>query len=404
MDTMTFIRENWKNTARLCRESHDGNIGLPYPYFVPSITGGFNNLFYWDSYFTAQGMLRHGQEALVKSTVDDMLYLIDRYGYMPNGNAKVLMGRSQPPFLSELVRQLYGIYQDPVWLRTAYRILQEEHDFWMKKRQLPCGLNRYGFDDLSPDGIAMGLDVAKRLPGVDFSGKMDAQIAENVMADAESGWDFSPRCMGHQTDCAYVDLNAILYGMENNLTFFAQELGETAEADKWAQAAQRRKKLMRQLLFDGKVYRGRDMTTGAFSPIFSVASFYALWAGVATEAEAASTVAQLPRLEYDFGLANCEPGARTSAFQWDYPNGWAPLHFIAVHGLMRYGYHAEAERIARKYIRAIDRTFAETGTLWEKYNVTDGTLNVTDEYQMPPMLGWTAGVYVDFAALLAGNG
>ena len=224
MDTMTFIRENWKNTARLCRESHDGNIGLPYPYFVPSITGGFNNLFYWDSYFTAQGMLRHGQEALVKSTVDDMLYLIDRYGYMPNGNAKVLMGRSQPPFLSELVRQLYGIYQDPVWLRTAYCILQKEHDFWMKKRQLPCGLNRYGFDDLSPDGIAMGLDVAKRLPGVDFSGKTDAQIAENVMADAESGWDFSPRCMGHQTDCAYVDLNAILYGMENNLTFFAQEL------------------------------------------------------------------------------------------------------------------------------------------------------------------------------------
>ena len=140
MDTMTFIRENWKNTARLCRESHDGNIGLPYPYFVPSITGGFNNLFYWDSYFTAQGMLRHGQEALVKSTVDDMLYLIDRYGYMPNGNAKVLMGRSQPPFLSELVRQLYGIYQDPVWLRTAYCILQKEHDFWMKKTAIALRL------------------------------------------------------------------------------------------------------------------------------------------------------------------------------------------------------------------------------------------------------------------------
>ena len=115
-------------------------------------------------------------------------------------------------------------------------------------------------------------------------------------------------------------------------------------------------------------------------------------------------MAKLPRLEYDFGLATCEPGARTSAFQWDYPNGWAPLHFIAVHGLMRYGYHAEAERIARKYIHAIDCTFAESGTLWEKYNVTDGTLNVTDEYQMPPMLGWTAGVYVDFATLLAPNG
>ena len=158
------------------------------------------------------------------------------------------------------------------------------------------------------------------------------------------------------------------------------------------------------MLFDGEGYRDRDMTTGTFSPIFSVASFYPLWAGVATEAEAASTVAQLPWLEYDFGLATCEPGARTSAFQWDYPNGWAPLHFIAVHGLLRYGYRAEAERIARKYIHAIDRTFAETGTLWEKYNVTDGTLNVTDEYKMPPMLGWTAGVYVDFTTLLAPNG
>lgn len=56
MDTMTFICENGGNTVRACRESREGNIGLPYPYFVPSITGGFTNLYY----FTAQGMLRQG--------------------------------------------------------------------------------------------------------------------------------------------------------------------------------------------------------------------------------------------------------------------------------------------------------------------------------------------------------
>lgn len=131
MDTMTFIRENWKNTARLCRESHDGNIGLPYPYFVPSITGGFNNLFYWDSYFTAQGMLRHGQEALVKSTVDDMLYLIDRYGYMPNGNAKVLMGAPSRRFERAGAAAVRHLSRPGL---AAHGILHpaKEHDFWMK--------------------------------------------------------------------------------------------------------------------------------------------------------------------------------------------------------------------------------------------------------------------------------
>ena len=121
---------------------------------------------------------------------------------------------------------------------------------------------------------------------------------------------------------------------------------------------------------------------------------------MATPEQAASTVKQLPHLEYPCGLATCEAGARRTPYQWDFPNGWAPLHYIAVHGLARYGYQTEAKRIAEKYVRAIDKTFRQTGTLWEKYNVTDGSLNVTDEYEMPPMLGWTAGVYVDFMAYL----
>ena len=398
MDTMTFIRENWGNTVRSCRESREGNIGLPYPYFVPSITGGFTNLYYWDSFFTAQGMLRQGQEALVKSTVDDMLCLIDRYGYMPNGNAEGLMGRSQPPFLSELVRQLYAIYQDRAWLAGAYIQLKREHSFWMTRRLLSCGLNRYGYE-VAEQGTDLGLRVAQRVPGLDYTGWTQEKIAESIMADAESGWDFSPRCEQQQLDCAYVDLNAILYGMERNMVAFAQIL-DNGEAPMWEEAAEKRLHLMRTLLFDGEVYRDYNEATKQHSPIFSIASFYPLWAGVATPEQTASTVKQLPRLEYPCGLATCEAGARKTPYQWDFPNGWAPLHYIAVHGLARYGYQTEAKRIAEKYVRAIDKTFRQTGTLWEKYNVTDGSLNVTDEYEMPPMLGWTAGVYVDFMAYL----
>ena len=396
MELMEYIRGGWAKTTRQCRENLDGNIALPYPYVVPCIEGGFHNLFYWDSFFAAQGMLLHGQEALVKSTVDDMLYLTDRCGYMPNGNSESLMGRSQPPFLSEMVRQVYEAYHDPVWLCGAYRVLKKEYHFWMTERLLPCGLNRYGFA-LTQAGIAKGMEVAKRLPGLDFSGMSDARIAENVMADAESGWDFSPRCELHQTEFAYVDLNSILYVMEKNMERFAQILCNHEE-NVWQAAAHRRRTLMNRLLDDGEIYRDWNNATGEHSPIFSVASFYPLWAGVATKEQADRTVGNLPRLECAFGIAACEKGMRKTAYQWDYPNGWAPLHFIMVHALDRYGYQEDALRIARKYTASMERIFRETGMLWEKHNVVDGSLNVTDEYKMPPMLGWTAGVYADLMA------
>ena len=44
-----------------------------------------------------------------------------------------------------------------------------------------------------------------------------------------------------------------------------------------------------------------------------------------------------------------------------------------------------------------EQVFEETGNLWEKYNVVEGNANVITEEKMPPMMGWTAGVYLAFA-------
>ena len=423
------IRENWEKSARLCREDQGDNWGLPYPYYVPSIEGGFNNLYYWDSFFTAQGMLVHGKEELVKSTVDDMLYLVDKIGYMPNGNAGGLSGRSQPPFLSEMVRQLYEIYKDPVWLRSAYEVLKKEYHFWMTKRLLSCGLNRYGFE-VTPENVSLGLAVSGRLSGLDFSGMSDEKIAENVMADAESGWDFSPRCELHLSECAYVDLNSILYRFEKNMEYFAGILAKKEETEKqkeqedakaasptkeeaslksaeeipeqtqWKEAAKKRLERMQTYLYNGEAFFDYNEVTKTHSPIFSAASFYPLWAGVATKEQAECTVKNLYRLEYDCGISTCEKGERKTPYQWDYPNAWAPLQYMVVHGLDRYGYKEEARRLAGKYVGTLEKIYEETGTLWEKYNVTDGSLNVTNEYEMPEMLGWTAGVYIDFLEYL----
>jgi len=394
MKLVNYIKEHWDDTVRLERTGDDGLIGLPYEYFVPSVKGMFQEVYYWDTFFTAKGLFLCGREALVKSTVEDMFYLVDKFGFMPNGSNISLLGRSQPPFLSGMVRDLYEVYKDKVWLSMAYGILTKEYTFWMTERITPTGLNRYGYDMKNGRIAAYAKMIRQRVSGLDLSDRTDEDLVENFMADAESGWDFNPRCEYLQTQCNYVDLNSILYTMECNMAFFASELGNGEEA-MWTERARERTEKIRTLHYDGEKFMDYNFVKGTHSPVFSCASFYPLWAKAATKEQAASTVAHLHRIEEAHGLAVCENVGRSVKFQWDYPNGWAPLHYIVVHALDNYGYTEDAVRIATKYVRSIEKIFEETGTLWEKYNVTDASIKVNDEYEMPEMLGWTAGIYLD---------
>ncbi|MBQ2941428.1 MAG: alpha,alpha-trehalase [Clostridia bacterium] len=399
MKLSEYIKSHWDDTVRLEREGNERLVGLPYPYFVPSIKGAFQEMYYWDTFFAAKGIYLCGKEAMVKNNADNMLYMIEKFGYMPNGSHRGLFGRSQPPLLSETVKDLYGIYKDPVWLSAAYNVLKKEYKFWTSGRNTETGLNRYGFDATEENIPSFANMIKGRLKGLDFSGMSDREIVENEMSDAESGWDFNPRCELCQTEFNHVDLNGILYGFECNMAYFSIELAN-GEENLWKERADRRKALIHELLFDGETFRDYNFKKKEHSPIFSAASFYILWAGAATDEEAASTVKKLPLLEREHGVAVCEEGERNTVYQWDFPNGWAPMHYIVVYGLLRYGYREDALRIAKKYVTAIEGIFEKTGTLWEKYNVVEGSTNVKDEYEMPEMLGWTAGIYLDFKNLL----
>ena len=400
MELLQYIQAHWDETVRLEREGNGDMIGLPYAYYVPCMEGMFQELYYWDSFFTGKGLLLCGREELVKSTVDNMLWLVEQFGYMPNGSHRGLLGRSQPPFLSEMVKDVYAVYGDKNWLAGAYGTLCREYRFWQERRSTACGLSRYGYNMENGRIARYGEMIRKRLSGLELSGWTDEELVENYMSDAESGWDFNPRCGGQQTDFAYVDLNSILYAMEENMAFFAAQLNN-GEESLWQERAERRKEKIQSLLYDGAVFLDYNVKSGEHSEIFSCASYYPLWAKAATTEQAESLRKNLYRIEEAFGLAVCEKGPRDAVYQWDYPNGWAPLHYLLVHGLDQYGYREDAERIAEKYVSSMERIFAETGTLWEKYNVTDGSIQVNDEYEMPPMLGWTAGVYLDLKHYLS---
>ena len=139
-----------------------------------------------------------------------------------------------------------------------------------------------------------------------------------------------------------------------------------------------------------------DFKNNKQSPVFSAASLQPMWVGLATADQAKRIVLAIEKyLEFEFGLSTCEKYDSGTTFQWDYPNGWPPLQMIAIDSLNRYGFKEQAGRIAQKYITTVINCFEETGDLWEKYNVLNGSIEVKDEYDMPAMMGWTAAAFIE---------
>ena len=387
-----FINENWDKCIKCNRNDNGTLIGLPYPYTVPAV-GHFDEMYYWDTYFTNKGLIIDKRAELAKYNVDNMLYLVKKYGFMPNGNRTYYLNRSQPPFLSEMVKDVYEFYHDPVWLSSAYNTLKKEYSFWQTKRCSKLGLNYYDADIQDNDSCLSSAKLFIKRTG--FSPDMDyLKLGRHCLSTCESGWDINPRwdCEGY--NFAPVDLNSLMFMLESNMSYFAEEL-KCGEENIWQERADKRRKLMLEYMDSGNgLLLDYNFVTNRRSSIMSAASFYPLFAGLADKRNAQAVVENIDRLEAEFGILTCEKNDKCGIYQWNYPNGWACLQYIAVAGLERYGYHNDAKRIACKYVNLVEKIFEETGNLWEKYNVVSGSLDVNSEYGTPPMMGWSAGVYL----------
>jgi alpha,alpha-trehalase len=226
----------------------------------------------------------------------------------------------------------------------------------------------------------------------------------DMLASCESGWDHSTRCDDRWLAHLPVDLNSILYAREMDFARAAELLGSPERAERWRRRAEERVKAMDQLMWDGGqgFYFDYDWVNERRNPDPSLAGFYPLWAGLATQDQASRMVAEwLPHFEFAGGLVTTLR-AQTGR-QWAYPNGWAPLQWLVAEGLDRYGFHGEADRIRRKWCENCLRVFAGTHTMWEKYNVVDVTTPPeAGLYGSMAGFGWTNGVFVDFARKLQG--
>jgi alpha,alpha-trehalase len=391
-------------------------LPLPYPYVVPG--GRFREVYYWDSYFTMIGLEASSQHQLAVDMLKDFSYEIDQYQHIPNGNRSYYLSRSQPPFFSLMV-ELIAKQDGPATYTTYLPDLQAEYDYWMEdadqvlpghaKRNVVrlldgTVLNRYWDERPVPRDESYLEDVQTATQ----SSRPAAVVWRNLRATAESGWDFSSRWLADGKTLATVrtldllppDLNSLLVHLERTLAKAYLVNGDVARAKDYAQRAEARSDAIQRIMWDGAdgVFTDYLWRQGKITGTITAATVYPLFLHVASTPEA-DVVAQTvsAKLLAPGGLAT---SLVNSGQQWDAPNGWAPLQWIAVMGLRNYGYDALAEEIATRWVGENIGLYESEAKLVEKYNVTvAGGAGSGGEYATQIGFGWTNGVLLGLGTL-----
>jgi alpha,alpha-trehalase len=411
-DVVAHIESLWKVLKREPDSAHTWSslISLPAPYVIPG--GRFREVYYWDSYFTMLGLKESGRIDLIESMIKNFAFLIRTYGFIPNGNRTYYLTRSQPPYFALMLQLLISAKEERKQeiLTTYLDVLEKEHHFWMKKPMegqaaehlvvLPDGaaLNRYYDRGNWPREEAWTEDI-------NTAKNSHRQPVETVYRElrtcAESGWDFSSRWLAdgktlgsiHITDIIPVDLNCLLYNLEMTLGDAYGMKGNTAKALQYESAAAVRREAILRYCWDPKTgfFRDYDFKKGARTPVLNLGGMYPLFFGIARQGQADSAAVVLQRrFLYPGGLVSTpvETGE-----QWDAPNGWAPLHWMTISGLLTYKNDSLASEIAGRWAHQNIRVFKQTGKLLEKYNVKDTALQGGGgEYPNQDGFGWTNGV------------
>jgi alpha,alpha-trehalase len=421
------------------------------PYVVPG--GRFNEMYGWDSYFIIRGLLREGKIDLARGMVENFFFEIENYGAVLNANRTYYLTRSQPPFLTSMIIAVYEAdkargRENRSWLAKAYDYADRDYQMWTRDPHLAgkTGLSRYYDFGEGPvpeglhgevgyyhDVLAYFLRGNKQTPYLVEADSADSlphpeylvQLCEDRNSPAtdskceelkhvalspeyykgdrsmrESGFDISFRFGSYGAEThhyAPVCLNSLLYKTETDMEKMSLWLGKKQAAAQWRRRASKRRTIVQTLLWNQKrgLFFDYQFTNKELSSYEYATTFYPLWAGIATAAQARTVAENLRLFEHRGGLAM---STQDTGVQWDYPFGWAPIQLLAVEGLRRYGYNGDADRISYKFLSMVLANFGRDGNIREKYNVVTDSSNVevAEGYRGNIIgFGWTNGVFLE---------
>jgi alpha,alpha-trehalase len=368
---------------------------LPYPYVPPCIQGDFTILYYWDTYFTNRGLILDGHLDLAKDNVANLLYLLKKYGKVPNANRSFLIAfNSQPPYLHMMIDDIEKVAPDEPWLKECYFAEKIEYAFWMEQRLTPLGLNRYNHNpvtakallDYYNDNIGPRLKKEKGLSDQD-----KIRLADQMVSSAEAGEDFNPRF--GERGCFFIpsDLNACLYWMECHLGEWAKRF-EPEQASFFLKQAEKRKRLMdRYLLGEDGLYYDYDFEKKERQTLRHSGMSMAFLSGLSDSKIACKSLVDSLLLPH--GLTCTEPYQDEVIYQWGYPFLWPGENFRCYEACQKLGLEETAAKIAIAYLDNVSGVFQKEHRLFEAYDAEKGGLNDKKEYPATEMLGWTAGTF-----------
>jgi alpha,alpha-trehalase len=480
-EAQQYYIANWKKSVRTLTHDSADFIGLPYPYSTPTLAGNqmFREMYYWDSYFINCGLLAYGSHPQRdgESTADEklaiqqainncnnLIYLVNKFGFVPNANRFSMTNRSQPPLLGAMINDIFEVTADTAWLRVALKALEKEHHWWMENRSLGLSpqefqgidgahknptalrLNHYGnnandafllrFAQFLKGRLGSGFDSMYSTLNNDTirspEGKKQGrgiQLSNHLLAEAESGWDFTTRFNARCMSIAPLDLNCLLYLSEKTLSNGYKVLHEHKKSRIWEKRASIRKALINKLFYNKHTgwYWDYDLAKREINFNHNAAQFMPYFVGLAKHNSGNKTA--LVRLSNTyigkFGVYPCLPLSKDSSAiaanrvlwktQWDSPNAWPPLTHFAAQAIENYSngqgkgklsnlmLNIKRNQLIVSFMESVEVQFAITQKFWEKYNIDYGTLQVVNEYPMPDFFGWTAGVYMEYRMEFEGH-
>lgn len=402
-DCLDYIEGYWNKI--LIKDPKKGqfnahHIPVPYPYLTPN-NRKFNYIFYWDTFFMFRGLLGTKRVSIMKDMIENFLYLFKKFGIIPNFNSHAATGRSQPPFLSTMIFDVFEITQDRRWLANRMEYAKKEYkSVWFDQNS---AYNHY-------------------VSGYFLSKYGDRDVGYSHNAELESGWDFTSRFYNRCQDFLPVDLNCYLYKYERDFMRIAEMFDDEKEQVHWHKQSEARKKEIYHYFWNEEegFFFDYDYINKKQSSFFSLAGFIPLWAGLVDYKDAERMKNRLFEFETEYGLVITSakslapnilseeiPESYKAAItqllkpkQWDYPNIWPPIEYLVVVGLLRYGFVEDAVRIMKKSLVAHAKVFRKYGTFFEKIDGVKGDKAISHHYTTQEGFGWTNAVFYRYIQLL----
>lgn len=396
-------------------------ISIPNGFIIPG--GRFKEIYYWDSYWIIEGLLISGMTETAKGMIENFLFLVKKFGHVPNGARVYYEERSQPPLLTAMAAKYVAATGDLTWVRANIETLEQELKYWLEKKTIEITKNGGKYQMLRYYAPSSGPRPESYAEDYINADNLDTEERRedfyiDIKSAAESGWDFSARWFispngsneGNLTNIhtrriVPVDLNSIFAAALENVGYLNNLISNTRAAREWWALAKIWRRSIDDLLWNDKdgIWYDLDAELGEHRKYFYPTNVAPLWAKcvesdklIPYSRKVIEYLKASPGLHYPGGIPT---SLDHTGEQWDFPNAWPPLQSILVQALdgtnLPEG-KAMARDLAELWVRANYKGFKKNDEMFEKYDAEHpGEFGGGGEYIVQSGFGWTNGVVLE---------